>query len=224
MNKLTQPENILDELEYNTQLLPLAIGEYGRTVQNMISHLLTVEDREQRTRMAHTIVNVMGNLNSALKDHIDFKRKLWDHLFIMSDFKLDVDAPYPMPSPNEIFSKPDRLEYADKKIQYRYYGRIVENFLSKLSDIENTDAKASYLRLLGTFMKSSCKAWNDENVSNQAIVDQMNELSGNKLQWDYNGQEFTTDMARTGKSLNPLAKDNSHFKNKNKNRFKKYRK
>ena len=111
---------------YNTQRPKLIIPEYGRNVQNMVDHAVSVEDREERNKVAHSIIDVMGNLNPHLRDVPDFKHKLWDHLFIMSDFKLDVDSPYPKPTPESFQEKPRRVTYPENGIRYRHYGRTIE--------------------------------------------------------------------------------------------------
>lgn len=220
--KLKRPDRVLDELDYNTQQPDILFGEYGRTVQNMVMHLLTIENKEDRTKFAHAVVACMANLNPQLKDTLDFKHKLWDHLHVMAGLSLDVDSPFPKPSVEKLVAKPENIPYPTRKIKYRYYGKIVEDYLQKISEETENPSKEEYIQLLGSFMKSSCKAWNDENVSDQAIVDQMNELSGYNLNLNYDGQEFSLDMTRSGKSLAPILEDHRK-KNKNKKFRKKKR-
>jgi hypothetical protein len=220
LKKLTKPVRILDELDYNTQKEHIVIGEYGRIFQDTIKHILTIESKEKRNQMAHALINSMSILNTQAKDTYDYKQKLWDHMHIISGFKLDIDSPFPVPSPLVLESKPDKIPYHDKRIKYRYYGKLVEGYLLKVSTLPDSDAKNEYIRMLGSFLKSSCKAWNDENVSDQAIIDQMNELSNGQLNLAYDGQQFSIDMARTGKSVNPLKdenKPNNRYGNRNRN-------
>jgi hypothetical protein len=184
----------------------------------MVKHMLTIEDKETRTKVAHGIIAVMGNLNPGSKESHDYKHKLWDQLHVLANFQLDVDAPFSKPGPEVLTRKPARIPYSSYRIRYRYYGKIVEEYLAKLCNMSDGPEKNEYISLLGSFMKSSCKAWNDENVSDQAIIDQMNELSGYKLNLAYDGQQFSIDMARSGKSINILVGENKNYKNKNKHK------
>lgn len=215
--RLTKPSHILDELDYNTQRAPIITGEYGRIFQETIEKIVIETDREKRTKMAHALVNSMSMLNSHSRDSYEYKQKLWDHMHIVSGFKLEVDAPYPAPVPAAIQAKPERIPYNTRNIRYRYYGKIVEHYLTKVSTVPDSPEKNEYIRLLGSFLKSSCKSWNDENVSDQAIIDQMNELSDEQLNLAYDGQQFSIDMSRSGKSVNPLrGEDQKHRFNRNK--------
>lgn len=224
MNKLQKPTFVLDELEYNTLKPIINYTEYGRNVQNMIEELPNEPDREKRNRMAKGIVAVMSLLNPGPRDNEDHKIKLWDHLHIIGEYKLDIDGPYEKPHPEKILQKPQRVEYVNNRIKYRFYGKSVEMYLDKIADMPDSDEKNEYIKLLGSFMKSSCKSWNDENVSDQAIIEQINELSGGRLNLAYDGYRFSLDMARSAKSTNPLTASkfgNNKKNNRNKNKFKK---
>lgn len=198
------------------------MGEYGRNVQDMVASLPRIQDRETRSRYAAAIVQVMGVVNPPLyRDQADYKQKLWDHLHIIGNFSLDIDSPFPIPSPEVVQAKPEPVPYIKNRIAYRYYGIQMERYLHRVSEMADGSEKNMYINLLGSFMKSSCKSWNDENVSDQAIVDHMNELSENKLNLVYDGQEFSIDMSRSGKSVNPLIHDKKPgWKNKKKKYFK----
>ncbi len=111
-------------MDYNTQLPRMIIPEYGRNIQNMINHCIKIEDKEERNRCARAIIQVMGQLNPHLRDVADFTHKLWDHLFIISDFKLDVDSPYPVPSPEKLDTKPELVTYPHGKIKYKHFFKI----------------------------------------------------------------------------------------------------
>ncbi len=217
MNKLQKPAFVLDELEYNTLKPKIAFGEYGRNVQNMIEELPNEPDREKRNRLAKGIVAVMGLLNPGPKDNDDFRHKLWDHLHMIGEFKLDIDGPYEKPTPEKVYQKPSIVEYNINRIKYRFYGKSIELYLDKIADMADGEEKNEYIKLLGSFMKSSCKSWNDENVSDQAIIVQINELSGGRLNLEYDGYKFSLDMARSAKSTNPLASTNKYNNKKNNN-------
>ena len=118
-------------MEYNTSLPKMIIPEYGRNIQKMIDFAMTVKDREERNRVARAIIDVMGQLNPHLRDVTDFKHKLWDHIFIISDFKLDVDSPYPLPTAETFQTKPDRVLYPSNDIRYKHYGKTVERIIAK---------------------------------------------------------------------------------------------
>src|ERR1044071_2208316 len=118
-------------MEYNTGQPIMAIAEYGRNVHRMIDYCVTIEDREERTRCAKSIVRVMAILNPALKEYSDYEHKLWDHLFIISNYQLDVDSPYPKPKQDELKSKPEPVKYPQSDIRFRHYGKILEDLIQK---------------------------------------------------------------------------------------------
>ena len=128
-------------MEYNTQQRTLPLPEYGRSVQNMVDHALTIEDRAERQRCANTIINIMGGMFPHLRDVPDFKHKLWDHLAIMADFKLDIDYPYEIVKKESLEVKPDMLPYPHNGIRYRHYGRILENMIKKAVDYPEGEEK-----------------------------------------------------------------------------------
>ncbi len=164
-------------MEYNTQRKKMELPEYGRSVQNMVDHALTIEDREERQRCANTIINIMGGMFPHLRDVPDFKRKLWDHLAIMSDFKLDVDYPYEIVKKEDLVVKPDMLPYSNGDIRYRHYGLIMESMVKKAVEIENEEERKALVRMLAVQMKKSLNSWNKEGIEDQKIVDDLREYS-----------------------------------------------
>ena len=136
--------------EYNSLQKRLVLPEYGRNVQQMVDHCLTIEDRAERTRCANTIINIMGNLFPHLRDIDDFKHKLWDHLAIMSDFKLDIDYPYEIVRPENLCSHPERVSYQTAPIRYRHYGKILENMLEKASEMPDGPERDAFISMLRT--------------------------------------------------------------------------
>ena len=119
-------------MDYNTQRKKLALPEYGRHIQQMVDYIASVEDRDERNRLAKSLVAIMGNLNPHLRAINDFKHKLWDHLFIMSDFKLDIDSPYPIPSLEQYNEKPRKVPYPGNPIKFKHYGRVIEMMIERL--------------------------------------------------------------------------------------------
>lgn len=171
-------------MEYNTDRNKLVIPEYGRNIQKMIEYAIKIEDTEERNKVANAIVDVMGQLNPHLRDINDFKHKLWDHLFIISDFKLDVESPYEIPSQETLTVKPQRVPYPENKIRYKHYGRTVENMIGIVAEKEDGPEKDKLITNLGNFMKMAYMNYNRDTVSDDLILDQMKELSKGKLSFD----------------------------------------
>ena len=161
-------------MEYNTQRKKMELPEYGRSVQNMVDHALTIEDREERQRCANTIVNIMGGMFPHLRDVPDFKHKLWDHLAIMADFKLDIDYPFEIVKREELVMKPENIEYPNGDIRYRHYGRFLEGMVKKAAQIEDETERKQLIRMLAVQMKKSLNNW---NIEDQKIVDDLREYS-----------------------------------------------
>lgn len=173
-------------MEYNSQRSKMSISEYGRNIQKMIEQIIEIEDREQRNHQARAIINVMGQLNPHLRDVNDFKHKLWDHLFIMSDFKLDVDSPYPIPSAQSLARKPERLGYASNHIKFKHYGRHIEKIIEKACDLEDGAEKTALIKLIANHLKKSYLTWNRDAVTDEEIASHLQALSKGKLQLDEN--------------------------------------
>jgi hypothetical protein len=168
-------------MDYNTQRKHLSLPEYGRNIQQMVNHLLEVEDRDERNKMAKAIIAVMGNMNPHLRDINDFKHKLWDHLHIMSDFNLDIDSPYPKPDISTIYEKPKNVPYPTKPIKYKHYGRSIEMMIAKAIEMEEGPQKEALTQLIANHMKKSFLIWNKDSVADEDIIRDMTELSNGQL-------------------------------------------
>lgn len=168
------------EMNYNTQRKKLPLPEYGRNIQNMVDYLFTVEDRDKRNRSAQVVIDVMGNLYPYLRDVAEFKHKLWDHLAIMTDFKLDIDYPYNPPTPDILTEKPNIVPYPQTKIRYKHYGFIMESLIKKTAEMESEE-KEILVELLANHMKKSYMAWNKDGVDDEKIFLDLKELSRGKL-------------------------------------------
>ena len=155
----------------------MELPEYGRSVQNMVDHALTIEDREERQRCANTIINIMGSMFPHLRDVPDFKHKLWDHLAIMSDFKLDIDYPFEIVKKEDLVMRPERLPYSTGDIRYRHYGRFLGELVKKAVEIEDEAERKALIRLLAIQMKKSLGNWNKDGMEDQKIVDDLREYS-----------------------------------------------
>jgi hypothetical protein len=168
-------------MEYNTSLPKMIIPEYGRNIQKMIDFAIAVEDRDERNKVAQAIINVMGQLNPHLRDVTDFKHKLWDHIFIISEFKLDVDSPYPKPTAETFQTKPDRVLYPSNDIRYKHYGKTVERIIAKGREMPNGDEKNALVEQIANLMKRSYLTWNRDSVNDEVILKQLQELSKGEL-------------------------------------------
>lgn len=164
-------------MEYNTQLKRLVLPEYGRNIQNMVDHALTIEDKVERTRCANTIIDLMGNMFPHLRNVEDFRHKLWDHLAIMADFKLDIDYPYEIVKKENLYNRPDNVSYKTKRVAYKHYGRYIEDLIEKCTPMKPGRERDSLVSMIGNQMKKSFLTWNKETVDDKKIIDDMRELS-----------------------------------------------
>lgn len=172
----------INKMDYNSQRKKLPLPEYGRNIQNMVDYLFTIEDREKRNKSAQTVIDVMGNLYPYLRDVAEFKHKLWDHLAIMSDFKLDIDYPYDPPTPDILTEKPNMVPYHESNIRYKHYGNIMEALIRTASEIELSDEeRTALIELLANHMKKSYVAWNKDGVADDKIFQDLKELSRGKI-------------------------------------------
>lgn len=172
---------MLDQLEYNTERPKLIIPEYGRHIQKMVDHAITLEDREERNKVAKSIIAVMGNLNPHLRDVPDFQPMLWDQLFIISDFKLDVDSPFPIPTKEELTERPDPLGYPQNYPKYRFYGNNIKRMIDVANEWEEGDKKEALVLTIANHMKKSYLNWNKDTVEDDVIFGHLFELSEGKI-------------------------------------------
>lgn len=171
-------------MEYNTSLPHLIIPEYGRNVQKMVGHLLTIEDREQRNIQAQNLIDIIGNLNPQIRDVPDFKHKLWDHLFIMSNFTLDVDSPYPKPSEESFREKPERVPYPRNNRRYRHYGNVIRKMIDYAVEQPAGEEKEKLKIAIANHMKKTYLIWNKDTVDDDVILKEMNDLAKGQLKLD----------------------------------------
>ena len=162
---------------YNYTRPKLYLPEYGRHIQKMVNSLIEIEDREERTRQAKAVIAVMGNINPLLRDTADFTHKLWDHLFIMSDFRLDVDSPYPRPTREELTVTPRRLEYPQSYISHKHYGKYVARMLHSLGDEEYSEAVSNAVDNIARYMHAKSFEYNHEHPNTEIVVKDIKRLS-----------------------------------------------
>lgn len=168
-------------LKYNTEREKLIISEYGRNIQVMINHLMEIEDRKKRTEAAHFVVNVMAQMNPQVKESNDYIHKLWDHLYIISDYKLDVDGPYDPPQQGVITVKPEHVGYQKHNIKHGHYGHYISELLKKIEEVEEEQKKEVLLVAIANQMKRDYLNWNRETVNDLLILDDLYKLSGEKF-------------------------------------------
>ncbi len=164
-------------LRYNTQLKPLPLPEYGRNIQSMVDHCLTIEDRDERNRCARSIIASMGNLFPELRTNDGCNPKLWDHIAIMSDFQLDIDYPCEVVHKDNLASKPAPVEYANYKFRYRHYGSCLERMIQRAAEMEPGDERDRLVLYLANHMKKQMLAVNKDGVDDSRIFKDLAELS-----------------------------------------------
>ncbi len=172
---------MIDQLQYNTEREHLIIPEYGRHMQKMINYATSRETKEERNKLAKSIIAVMGNLQPHLRDVPDFQHKLWDQLFIMSDFKLDADSPYPKPSREVLEARPEPLEYPQNYPKYRFYGNNIKTMIDVANTWEDGEMKEALLYTIANHMKKCFLNWNKDTVEDSVIFQHLFELSDGKI-------------------------------------------
>jgi hypothetical protein len=175
-----------DQFDYNSTRSKLILSEYGRNVQNMVKYIVALPTLEERNRYAQVVIDLMGFLNPHLRDVADFKHKLWDHLHIISDFQIDVDSPYPKPSPEAIHMKPEPLRYPNQRIKYKHYGKTIELMIEKAKSIDDADRKRHMVQAVANFMKMAYVQWNKDSVTDETILSDLYALSGGQLKLEEN--------------------------------------
>lgn len=201
-------------MKYNTEEERLVLPEYGRNIQNMVDYCVTIEDREERKRCANTIINIMGNMFPHLRDVNDFKHILWDHLAIMSDFKLDIDYPYEIVKRENLNQKPPRIPYNTNRIRYRHYGKTLELMIRKATELEDGPEKDQLVRLLATQMKKSFLTWNKETVDDHKIFKDLDELSGGAIVLNEEEHKLAESREILGRNNNGGNRKNNYSRNK----------
>ena len=170
--------------DYNTQREPLILKEYGRNIQNLVNYLCSIEDRDKRNENAKALVELMHQLNPSVKESGEDQQKLWDDLVIMSDFKLDIDGPFPKPKRELLYKKPDRLRYKNKQIRFKHYGLNIHKMVEKAIEMEDPEEKEAAVIYIGRLMKSFASIWNHDNLDDGVILENIKDISHGKLTLD----------------------------------------
>ncbi len=168
-------------MQYNTSRKSLVLPEYGRSIQKLVDFLKEIESKEERNKAAKALIKLMAQVNPQIKYADDVDHKLWDHLFIMADFDLDIDAPYPPPNKEELMERPKPLKYPSNHIKVRHYGRIVQDMINKATEYEDGEEKETLIMLIANLMKRDYLKWNRDTVTDEVIWSNLEDLSGGKL-------------------------------------------
>ena len=168
-------------MEYNTNRTKLLMPEYGRNIQQMVEYCKSIPSKEERNEVAKTIVEFMGQRNPHLRDEENYKHKLWDHLYILADYDLDVDAPYPFPTKEELDQKPNRMDYPSFENEYKFYGKSILQLIDKAIELEEGEEKEALIQVIANNMKKSYNVYNKEHVQDEVIFRHLKELSQDKL-------------------------------------------
>ncbi len=168
-------------MEYNSTREILVMPEYGRNIQKMIEYVITIEDKEQRNKMAQTIVDIMAQMHPKVRESGDYRHKLWDHLIIISDYKLDVDSPFNYPEKGILKTKPKKLNYTGIPIKYKHYGRNIQKIIDEAVKFDEGPEKDALVKLIANQLKKSYLNWNRESVNDELIFKQLGLLSEGKL-------------------------------------------
>jgi hypothetical protein len=216
------------DFDYNTTRNKLILAEYGRNVQNMVAYICTLPTKEERNSHAQVVIELMGFLNPHLRDVADFKHKLWDHLHIISGFRIDVDSPYPKPSEDAIRFKPQRLDYPQSRIRYKHYGKTMEMMINRAKQIEDPERRQAMIQTIANFMKMAYLTWNKDSVADETILNDLKDLSGGEIQLQENmnlskvevrpPQQQQQNRQRNGQQNNKQRNNNNRNNNANRQR------
>ena len=207
------------ELEYNSSRNKLVISEYGRHIQKLVEHAMTLKDKQERQKMANGIIDIMGELNPQFRDVADFKHKLWDHIFVISNFELDVDSPYEKPIIEKLFEKPEPLAYPNSKIKYNHYGKVIELLIDEAIKMEDQELKSKLVIAIANQMKKSYVNWNLDTVEDEIILNQLTKLSKGKLSVAKGTElsKFTPNPKQQNSHARKKKKNNRNNRNQHRN-------
>lgn len=201
--------------DYNTSRGKLILPEYGRNIHMMVDYIKTIEDRDERNRLAHSVVAVMGNLNPHLRDINDFKHKLWDHLALIANFDIDIDYPYDPPRPETFIEKPKKVDYGTHRIKYKHYGLSIEKMIEATAELPDSDDKHRIFNVIANHMKKAYYSWNRENVDDEVILKDLQTLANGTV------DVSKIKLMETREFASPKTNNNNNNNNKKRKPFKK---
>lgn len=209
---------MIDHIEYNSEREKLIIPEYGRHIQKLVDHCVALDSAEERTKMANAIVDVMGNLQPHLRDVPDFKHKLWDQIFIMSNFELEVDSPYGKPDKLELEAKPEPLAYPKNASRYKFYGHNIQTMIKVALSWEESELRTALIFNIANHMKKCYLNWNKDTVEDAIIFKHLKDLSNGKIDLTDTTEELSSSSNLLKKSSNGRNSKQNHKNQKNRNK------
>jgi len=203
----------VENMEYNTTRNHLTMKEYGRHIQKMVEYLLSIQDKEERQRNAYAVIELMGFLNPHLKNVEDFRHKLWDHLFLISDFTLDVESPYPIPTKETLRAKPEPLRYPKRYPRFNHLGKNIEVVIDKALKEENPEKKQGFANAVAYYMKLTYSNWHKELMHDDAIQQELSSITKGEL--EFNNRPFVKHRAdnRQDDDYGTSGRNNNYRKN-----------
>ncbi len=171
----------MEKKDYNTQREKLIMPEYGRHIQDMVSYVSSIPEKEKRNEQIQAVLAVMGTLNPQLRDIVDFRHKLWDHVQVISKFKVDIDSPYPLPTQDDLTSKPNPIPINKEPIKASCYGRNIQNMLDLIASREDDEVKMYMIKVIASYMKQQYLIWNKDSVAEETIFEDIKMLSGGRI-------------------------------------------
>jgi len=210
-----------EEIQYNTDRPLMIIPEYGRHVQKMAEHLLTIKNREERTRATQVVIQTMTQVHPYAKDSEELRRKLWDHLYIITNYKLDVDSPYPKPEEGVFEAKPTRLHYPTSSTKFMHYGKLIPELIKKAIEYKEGPERDALVESIAMLMKKAYMTWNKSSVNDATIIKDLGGMSQGKLELKdvskLNNVSMPVVVAPQARQNN-FGRNNNNKRNKNKNR------
>ena len=203
-------------MEYNTTRNQLVMREYGRHIQKMVEHLLTIEEPERRQRNAQAMIELMGFLNPHLKNVEDFRHKLWDHLFLISDFNLEVESPYPIPTKETLRGKPQPLPYPKRYPKFSHLGKNLELVITKALQEEDQQKRLGFANAIAYYMKLAYNNWHKDTVHDDAIQSELNSITEGQLEFTNTPyvKAYRPQQEREGRDRGSYGKQRNKFQHR----------
>ncbi|HNP08113.1 MAG TPA: DUF4290 domain-containing protein [Cyclobacteriaceae bacterium] len=167
--------------EYNTQREQIKLKEYGRNVQKLVNYIRTIPDKDKRTEMSTTLIELIKQLAPTVKEAFENPQRIWDDLYIIADFNFDINSPYPVPNPETVFKKPQTMDYPQSRVRYRHYGKNIEKLIVEAMAKEDAKEREDAVIYLGKLMKTFHGNWNKETIDDSVIIKDIEKMSDGKL-------------------------------------------
>ena len=215
----------MEDLKYNTQRRRLNLPEYGRNVQKMIDYVKSIEDRDKRNEQARAVVKVMEILNPQVHLQENYEQKLWDHMYIISGFDLDVDSPYPAPEKEKMMTPPEMIPIKKKPVKATHYGRNIESIIDLIADTEDGEVKTGMIRSLAIYMRQQYLIWNKDSVADETIFSDIEKLSDYRIKVPEGIQltRIASDASFSRPGLNPVSRQQRNSSQRQRNQWKNQR-